>query len=173
MEKEVVMKMKTVRVGILLSFLTLLYGFTLGGVFGAFESSIKGHLKQEGQSVMDTVYKGETAKLKQVVSKSWVYFKRAHLHANGLGVVSLASILVLMAMPVTTTLKRWLAIALGTGALGYSLFWMLAGLKAPALGGTGAAKEALSWLAKPTAFLCIAGLAAVIVIVVKTLFRKD
>jgi hypothetical protein len=46
---------------------------------------------------------------------------------------------------------------LGIGAIGYPLFWMLAGLKAPALGSTGAAKESLSWLAIPSAACLVTG----------------
>jgi len=167
MEKEIVGKMKVVRIGILLSILTLLFGFVLGGLFGAIESKIKGHLKAEAQIVFDTVYKGDSVKMKKVTDKSWVYFKRAHLHANGLGAISLASILVLMFMPATMLLKKLTAILLGLGSLGYSLFWMFAALKAPGLGSTGAAKDALAFLAIPSAGICIIGLISVLLIVLK------
>ncbi len=50
------------------------------------------------------------------------------------------------------------SLCLGLGALGYSVFWMLAALKAPGLGSTGEAKEALKLLAHPAAGLCILGL---------------
>ena len=42
---------------------------------------------------------------------------------------------------------------MGLGSLGYSMFWMLAGMRAPGLGSTGAAKESLEWLAVPTSAL--------------------
>jgi len=54
---EVIAKMGIVRIGVLLSFATLLFGFVLGGLFGAIEGRIKGHLKGEAQAVFDTVYK--------------------------------------------------------------------------------------------------------------------
>lgn len=169
MEKEIVEKMKVVRIGIFLSLLTLLFGFVLGGLFGAFESQIKSHLKAEAQAVFDTVYEGDSAEMKKVTDKSWVYFKRAHLHANGLGAISLAAILLLMFMQTTPILKKLTAMSLGLGSFGYSLFWMLAALKAPGLGSTGVAKEALAFLAVPSTGLCIIGLMAVFLIVVKTL----
>ena len=56
------------------------------------------------------------------------------------------------------------------GALGYSVFWLLAGLRAPGLGGTGPAKESLAWLAFPSAGLLLLGVVALIVLVVRQLF---
>ncbi len=57
--------------------------------------------------------------------------------------------------------------ALGVGALGYPIFWMLAALRAPGMGGTGAAKASLLWLAAPTAGLMIVGLIATLVLLVR------
>ena len=51
----------SVRIGILLALLTLLYGFGLGGAFGAFEDNIKGSLEASAISVKDTVYQGDEA----------------------------------------------------------------------------------------------------------------
>ncbi len=47
MEKEIIEKIKVVRIGVILSLLTLLFGFVLGGLFGAIESKIKGHLRRK------------------------------------------------------------------------------------------------------------------------------
>ncbi len=168
MEKEIIEKMKVVRIGILLSLLTLLFGFILGGLFGAIESKIKGHLKEEAQAVFDTVYEGDSVKMKKITDKSWVYLKRAHFHANGLGAISLAAILLLMFMQTTLIHKKLTAIFLGLGSLGYSHFWLFAALKAPGLGSTGVAKEALSFLAIPSAGMCIIGLILVLIIFLKT-----
>ena len=168
MENEIVEKMKVVRIGILLSLLTLLFGFASGGFFGSSEDQIKDHLKDQAQAVFDTVYKGDSVNMKKVTDKSWVYLKRAHFHANGLGAISLAAILLLMFMPGALFIKKLTAILLGLGSLGYSLFWMFAALKAPGLGSTGAAKEALAFLAIPSTGFCIIGLIAVFLIVLKT-----
>ncbi|NIT55204.1 MAG: hypothetical protein GWN00_02825 [Aliifodinibius sp.] len=150
------------KIGILLALLTLTYGFGLGGVFGAFEEDIKTHLKTKAQDVKDSIYHGDDDKIKSILDKSWVYFKRAHLHANGLGTASLAMILLLSFIQANDLFRKVTAIALGIGSLGYASFWMFAALKAPALGSTGAAKESLNWLAVPTSFLCIGGLLAVL-----------
>ncbi len=160
------------RLGTALALLTLLYGFGLGGAFGAFEDDIKAHLKSEGQQALDTEYGGDEAAMKKVTDKSWVYFKRAHLHANGLGTAALALILLLSHLPLDRRVRRLTALALGLGALGYPLFWMLAGLRAPGMGGTGAAKESLQWLAVPSSGLCCIGLLAVVVLAGRALFSK-
>ena len=160
-------KIATMKYGALLALLALCYGFGLGGVFGAFEEDIKAHLKTEGEAVVSQAYGGDAAKMQKVADKSWVYFKRAHLHANGLGTAALALILLLACLPAAASTRRLAALALGTGAVLYPLFWMWAGLRAPGMGGTGAAKASLQWLAVPSAGLCILGLLWVLVLALK------
>jgi hypothetical protein len=157
-------RLKGMKIGVSFALLSLLYGFGLGAVFGAAEDSIKAHLEEEGRAVLETVYEGEPARMDKIVSKSWTYFKRAHLHANGIGTASLAMILLLACIGTGGRLEQVAAALLGVGALGYSSFWMFAGLTAPGLGSTGAAKEALQWLAIPTSGACIAGLILVLVL---------
>jgi hypothetical protein len=163
-------RLAEVRIGILFALLAAVYGFGLGAVFGAAEDSIKGHLAAEGQLALETKYGGDEDAMKKVVGKSWTYFKRAHLHANGLSASALAMILLLAGLPADRRVKGGTAAALGIGALGYGLFWMLAGLRAPGMGSTGAAKESLEWLAVPSSALCILGLVAVTVLAVRCLF---
>jgi hypothetical protein len=158
----------SVRIGIALALLTLLYGFSLGGAFGAFEDNIKGSLEASAMAVKDTVYQGDEAAMKKITAKSWTYMKRAHLHANGLGTAALAIIFVLAGTRASSRVRGVISTALGLGALGYASFWMFAALTAPALGSTHDAKEALSWLAIPSAGLLILGLVAVLI-----LFARD
>ncbi len=111
--------------------------------------------------------------MKRTVGRSWGYFKRSHLHAGGLGATALSLILVLLFLPLNALIKKITAICLGLGSLGYSIFWMFAGLRTPTLGSTGLAKESLSWMAKPSAGLCIIGVVAVLVSVIFSLFVKS
>ncbi|MEZ4266595.1 MAG: hypothetical protein R3F39_09475 [Myxococcota bacterium] len=137
--------------GVVLSLCALLFGFGMGGAFGAAEDSIKGNLESSASAVLATVYEGDQAKADAVVSKSWSYLKRAHMHAGGIGAAALAMVLLLALLGPPTRATRLVALALGLGAVLYPLFWLLAGLKAPGLGSTGAAKDALEWLAIPGA----------------------
>jgi hypothetical protein len=173
MEQEVIAKLRIVRIGIVLSLLTVLFGFVLGGIFGAAESTIKTHLKDSADAVFVEVYDGDAAKMGKVTSKSWTYFKRSHLHACGLGAISLGTILLLAFLPATLLIKKITAVFLGLGSFGYGLFWMIVGLKAPGLGSTGAAKEALSFLAIPSAGMCILGMLSVLLIFLMIAFKTN
>jgi len=151
-------RLKPVRFGLMLSLLTLLYAFGLGATFGGWEGDVKSYLDAEAKAVKDDVYKGDEAKMKKITDKSWVYFKRAHLHAAGLGAISLGVCLMLAFLDVCRWCKLASSVALSLGSLLYSMFWMFAGMRAPGLGSTGAAKETLAWLAQPAVILCVAGL---------------
>ena len=160
------------KIGVFFALLSLLFGFGLGGVFGAAEDSIKDHLEGQGRAVFETVYNGDQAKMDATRSKSWTYFKRAHLHATAIGTAALAMILLLACIGEVGRLEQVGGALLGIGSLGYSSFWMFAGLLAPGLGSTGAAKEALRWLAVPTSGACIVGLILVLFLFGKAAFAE-
>ena len=156
--------LRIMRFGLLLAVVTILFGYSLGGAFGGIEDTSQAGLRSSADAVRDTVYQGDDAKVQAVVGKSWTYLKRAHMHAGGIGTASLGLILLLGALrrpsPVVRASIAW---ALGLGALGYSSFWLIAGKLAPGLGGTGQAKEALTFLAFPSAGLLLLGVFAVVV----------
>lgn len=159
------------RIGLALAVLTILFGFAFGGAFGAFEAPMKADLAARAQAVSATVYGGDAAKIRSVVDKSWSYYKRAHLHGGAIGASALGMIVLLAALRrPTEMLRRGTALALGLGALGYSLFWMLAARRAPGLGSTDAAKESLSWLAVPSAGLLMVGTVSVLVLLLIDVF---
>lgn len=158
--------MKALVPGVVLALLSIAFGFLLGGSFGAAESSIKGHLRSSADAVFETVYKNDASKRDAVVSKSWTYLKRAHLHGGAIGAAALASITLLGLFGRVGRLERSTAVAFGAGALLYSTFWLVAGLSAPGLGSTGEAKEALNFLAIPGAGLCLLGIAGTLVSVI-------
>lgn len=162
---------KSIAAAACLSLLTILFGFSLGGAFGAVESSIKKRLNDSGTAAMETAYKGDAAAKDAVVKKSWEYLQRAHLHAGAIGTAALASIGVLILLSPLGFVEQLSALAFSSGALLYSLFWLIAGLTAPGLGSTGAAKESLSFIAIPGAGLCIAGLCGTIFAIAKASLR--
>lgn len=168
---DFIRRLRVSRWGALLALLTILFGFGIGGAFGAFEDPMKNGLADRAAAVLGTVYKGDAAKAKSVVDKSWAYYKRAHLHGGAIGAVALGGILLLAALRRPNDhVRRGVSVALGGGGLGYSVFWMLAARAAPGLGGTDAAKESLEWLAVPSAGLIMIGLTALIVLTAIELF---
>lgn len=163
--------LRTVRLGLVLSVFAICFGFVLGGLFGAFEDPLKTGLYQQGQQVLASVYTGDTEKLQTVVNKGWIYFKRAHMHAGGIGTATLALCLLLANLPISAhwwaqkSFKSTIAAALGVGAVGYPAFWLWAGWRAPAMGSSDAAKESLSVLAIPSAGLLLLGTFATLILV--------
>jgi len=160
-------------IGALLALASCLFGFGLGGAFGANEDAIKQQLEVGAAPVLESVYGGDVAKKDAVIAKSWSYLKRAHLHGGAIGAVALACIALLALFSMGGRVVDSIAVALGVGALFYGLFWLAAGFRAPSLGSTGAAKEAYAFLAFPGAGLSILGVVGTIVVVVKdAILRK-
>lgn len=164
---------KALAPGAFLALLSIAFGFVLGGAFGAAEDSIKGHLRSSADAVFETVYGGDASKRDAVVSKSWTYLKRAHLHGGAIGAAAVASIALLGLFGRIGRLERATSLAFGAGALVYASFWLAAGLKAPALGSTGDAKEALRILAIPGAGLCLLGIAGTLFSIVGQWIKLD
>jgi hypothetical protein len=158
--------------GLLFAVLTLLFGFGLGTVFGLNEEIIKVRLKASATEVRESVYRGDDAAIKTVLDKSWVYMQRAHLHAGGLGATAVGLILLVSLISTSPRLTRAISLGLGLGGLGYSIYWLWAGFRAPALGGTGAAKESLKWLAIPSSGAVVIATVAVAVLLISMIVRR-
>lgn len=163
---------KAVGAGACLALLASLFGFGLGGVFGAAEAQVKARLEASGAAALESVYKGDAAAKDAVVKKSWDYLKRAHLHGGALGAGALAAILALAVLCPAGLLADASALALGAGAVLYAAFWLCAGFAAPGLGGTGAAKEAFKLLALPGAGLSLLGLLGTLACVARAVFAR-
>ncbi len=142
-----------------------LLGQGVGVAFGVAEESMKGSLKADAEAVLATTYGGDAAKAKSVVDKSWVYFQRSHLHAGALGTFALALTLLLTWLAGPLRARQACATAVAAGAVGYGLFWLLAGIRAPGLGGTGVAKESLAWLAWPSVVALVGGTVGALMLV--------
>jgi len=153
-------------VDLLLAVLTLLLGQSMGIFFGLNEDLIKSHLSADATEVQNTIYQDNQVAMKAVLTKSWTYMPRAHLHAGGMGTTAVALILVLCVFGASRVVTTLISLALGESGLGYSIFWMWAGLRSPALEGTGAAEESLEWLAVPSSGGFVAAAIAVFVAVV-------
>ena len=148
--------------GVILSLLTILFGFSLGGIFGALESGFKPMMRAKGAKVLDTVYGGDEAALTAAVNRGWKYAIRGHLHGGAIGTSSLVSILLLAMLGEPGWFEQVCAWALGAGGMLYSAYWILAGFRVPLTGDGKTAKESLWYIAIPGAGLCLGGLAGTI-----------
>lgn len=157
--------------GAALSLFAMLLGFGLGGVFGANEGAVKGRLSASADAVMADKYDNDGARAQAVVSKSWNYLKRAHMHWGAMGGGALALIAFLSAIGGAGKLGNVSALSVGAGALLYGLFWLAAGFAAPGLGGTAQAKQAYEFVAVPGAGLSLVGVVAALAATVRELAR--
>jgi hypothetical protein len=157
--------------GLFFSVLTILFGQILGVAFGLKEADIKDRLKSSAESVLDTVYKGDLETSKSVQDKSWTYFKRAHLHAGSMGTTAVVLILLMSVLNASRFLNLAFSLGLGLGSLGYSFFWLWAGLRAPTLGSTTLAKESLKWLAMPSSGVYVLSSALLLYALIAFVFK--
>jgi hypothetical protein len=164
---------KAMRPGIALATFSILLGFSLGGVFGIAEDSLKGRLEASAGAVRETVYGGDEARIQKTLDKSWVYLQRAHLHSGAIGTAALAMSLLLGFLDIRAGWKAASSLLLGLGAVGYGQFWFWAGMRAPGLGGTGVAKESLAWLGMPSAAMCLVGAALTLSLCVGASWSRD
>jgi hypothetical protein len=159
--------LRSTAAGLLLAVLTVLYGQGMGIVFGIDEAIIKGRLAADAAAVRDTAYQGDDAAIKATLDKSWAYMKRAHLHAGSI-------IVVLGFLGASKGTVTAISLGLGAGGLGYSIYWMWAGFRAPGLGGTSAAKESLEWLAMPSSgAYVVASVWLLVLLAMKVLPKKS
>ncbi len=152
--------------------LTLLFGFSLGIVFGLNEDIIKLRLKRSAIEVRESVYHSNDTAIAAVLEKSWTYMQRAHLHAGGLGATAVCLILLVGLLGTSPAMARAISLSLGVGGMGYSVYWLWAGFRAPALGGTSAAKESLRWIAMPSSGAVVIATFAVATLLIVAIFRR-
>lgn len=158
--------------GLLLAVVTILFGQGLGIVFGLNEAAIRDRQKAAAIAVRESTYRNDDAAMKAVLDNSWNYMKRAHLHAGGMGTTALALVILLALLGVARRTTLVLGLALGLGGLGYSVYWMWAGFRAPGLGSTTAAKESLKWLAMPSSGAFVIATVAVAVLLLGRWFSR-
>ena len=164
--------LRAASIGLIFAVLTIFFGQGMGLVFGANEDAIKSRLNASAASVRSTIYKGDDAAMKAVLDKSWVYMQRAHLHAGGMGTTAFGFIVFVCLLRASPRVTAAISAGLGAGGFGYSVYWMWAGFRAPALGGTSAAKASLEWLAVPSSGVFFLATLGVIVLLIATIIPR-
>ena len=137
-----------VKYGILIAMTAILFGGSMGLSFGCCEDDVKGFLQAKADSVAQEEYGGVQEKMDKVTKKSWVYMKRAHLHSQTMGVIAIAFSLLVAWLNFHPKIQLGVSVLSGIGSLGYGVFWLLAALLAPSMGGTHQAKEAVGLIAQ-------------------------
>ncbi|NOY66306.1 MAG: hypothetical protein GXP13_02705 [Gammaproteobacteria bacterium] len=119
-------ELTTVKAGLFLVMLTLLFGIGLGAGFGIAEDSVKSYIS-------DGIKANPDVHNKKSFSKIWRYAQRSHFHATGIAAFSIGLILLIMASSLTRKLKSLSSLLVGLGGL-YPLSWFAMYLLAPSIG---------------------------------------
>ena len=119
-------EIKTVRIGLFLVILTLLFGLGLGVSFGVNEDSFKSYITT-GINAHPEVHDSKSE------DKIWRYAQRAHFHATGIAAFSIALVILTMFSSLRAKLKSIAAILIGLGGL-YPLSWLSMFILAPSIG---------------------------------------
>ncbi len=152
-------EIKTVKIGLFLVMLTLIFGIGLGVVFGVIEDSVKSYIT-EGVAAHPAVHDEQSS------SKIWRYAQRAHFHATGIAAFSIGLLLLIMHSSLGTRLKTVAAVLVGLGGL-YPLSWFTMFILAPSIGRSAAHHHIVTEL---FTFIGVGGLLAGLAILCANLF---
>lgn len=121
--------------GVILALGTIFYGEFMATSFGVYESDIKAALLEEAREhtvgvtvpghaqekdLDKKVFKDE-AEARKIADKAWVYMKRAHTHAEGLGAITLVVALLIGHTALKPVFKRLFSLGISLGGLVYPL----------------------------------------------------
>ncbi len=116
----------SVRLGLALAFITLLFGISMGILFGANEDGVK-------EWINTSVSAHPQLHDEKSGSKIWRYAQRAHFHATGVGAFTLGLVVLTAFSGMRRKLKSLSATLIGLGGL-YPLAWLSMFLLAPSMG---------------------------------------
>lgn len=118
--------LKVIKVGLLITLFTLIFGTGLGIVFGAKEEVFKNYISENIQA-NPTVHDDKSK------DKIWRYVQRAHFHSSGIAAYSLALLLIILVSKMRNSMKSFSATMIGIGTL-YSFSWYTMFYLAPLIG---------------------------------------
>lgn len=119
-------ELKTVKIGLFLVMLTLIFGIGLGVVFGVAEDSVQSYIS-EGVAAHPAVHDEKSG------GKIWRYAQRTHFHSTGIAAFSIGLLLLIMHSSLGRRLKKVAAVLVGLGGM-YPLSWFTMFLLAPSIG---------------------------------------
>jgi hypothetical protein len=152
-------ELKTVKIGLLLVMLTLVFGIGLGVVFGVAEDSIQSYIAQ-------AVAAHPAVHDEQSSGKIWRYAQRAHFHATGIAAFSIGLLLLILHSSLGARMKTVAGVLVGLGGV-YPLAWFTMFILAPSVGRSAAHDHIATEI---FTFVGVGGLLAGIAILCANLF---
>jgi len=166
-------KLNPVKWGVVLAILTILLGFVLGAAMGGAEPQIREYWTASAQPIFSTAYNNDNQKIVVMVDRSWKMLQRAHMHAAAIGAASLILMYILACLNVSNLYKKWIALLLGIGSLGYSISWLYTAFAAPVVGSIPVAKASIHILAASSIVMLLLGTVVVLALSLKTLLSNE
>lgn len=96
---------------------------------------------------------------------------RGHLHAMGLGTITIVMSLLLSILPMPDRVKTGASVLIGTGGFFYPFSWIIMGFRTPSLGISGAAETVVP-IVGPSLILILSGLIVTVFYLVKSFFSR-
>ena len=118
--------LKVIRVGLLITLFTLIFGTGRGIAFGVKEEVFKSYISENIQA-------NPTVHDEKSKDKIWRYVQRAHFHSSGIAAYSLALLLIILVSKMKNSMKSFSATMIGISTL-YSFSWYLMFYLAPLIG---------------------------------------
>lgn len=102
--------LKVIRVGLLITLFTLIFGTGLGIAFGVKEEVFKSYISENIQA-------NPTVHDEKSKDKIWRYVQRAHFHSSGIAAYSLALLLIILVSKMKNSMKSFSATMIGISTL--------------------------------------------------------
>lgn len=152
-------KLKTVKPGLALVLLGLVFGILLGVSFGINEDLYKNFVATEINANPEVHDAKSNAKI-------WRYAQRTHFHATGIAAFSLGLILLLLFTDMKAKIKSVTSLLIGLGSF-YPLAWLSMFLLAPSIGRSSAHTHILTEI---FTYVGVGGLLSGIILLIANLF---
>lgn len=104
-----------IKFGLAFAMIAILFGGLMGLGFGCCEDAFKDNFKENANQVLSEKYNGDQNKADKVSAKSWVYMKRAHLHSQTMGVISIVLSLIAAGLSFPPFLQTSVSLMSGLG----------------------------------------------------------
>lgn len=154
-------KLDTIKIGLFITILSLVFGIVMGIVFGANEKMVKNYISngvEKNITLHDSKSKG----------KIWRYAQRSHFHATGIAAYSLALLIITLLANMKDSIKSLTSTLIGAGTL-YPLSWFIMFLLAPSIGRDAAHEHILT---EGIVFLSVGSIIIALLILCANLFFK-
>ena len=149
----------TVKYGLALVMLGLLFGIGLGVTFGVNEDFFQNYVTQ-GIAAHPQLHDAQSQE------KIWRYVQRAHFHATGIAAFSIGLLLLVAASSLTEKFKKTAAVLIGLGGF-YPLSWLSIFILAPSIGSDAAHAHIITEL---LAYIGVGGLLLGLAVLLGNLF---